>query len=93
MDFVVGLPGSSGKTVILVMVDRLSKYAHFVALSSTFIAASVAAKFVEEVVRLDGIPKCIVSNCNPRFLSSFWQGIFHLARDNFCDEYRIPPLK
>ena len=67
MDFIKGLPKSEGMDTILVVVDQLSKYAHFVALRHPFIAQTVAAIFVKEVVKLHGSPRTITTNCDKVF--------------------------
>lgn len=64
--------------MILVVVDRLSKYAHFLPLVTNFTSSMVAAIFVKEIKRLHGIPRSIVSDMDRIFLSSFWREIFKL---------------
>jgi transposase InsO family protein len=80
MDFVKGLLSSMGRNVIMVVVvDRLSKYAHFVALTHPYTASTVARLFMDNIFKLHGIPKTIVSDYDPVFTSNFWQEIFRLS--------------
>ncbi|CAM8976306.1 unnamed protein product [Rhodiola kirilowii] len=76
MDFITCLPKSKGKTTIMVVVDRLSKYAHFSPLAKGFTAESVAGVFARDNCRLHGIPTYIISDRDPVLLSSFWQELF-----------------
>jgi len=76
MDFITGLPKSEGKSVIMVVVDRLTKYAHFCALSHPFKASIVSSAFMETIQKLHGNPKIIVSDRDPIFTGNFWTGLF-----------------
>jgi hypothetical protein len=78
MDFVDGLPNSRGKTMVFVVVDCLSKYAHFVAISHPYTAMSVAQVFFENIFKLNGMPKSIVCDRDPAFTSHFWKELFQL---------------
>ena len=68
-----------GKDCIFVVVDRLTKYAHFFAISVQYTASQVAELFFHDVFRLHGLPKTIVSDRNNRFLGGFWQELFCLV--------------
>lgn len=72
MDFITGLPLSKGYYVILVVIDCLSKFAHFASLRSNFTAQQVAEVFLQNVVKLHGIPTSIVSDRDKTFTSSLW---------------------
>lgn len=76
MDFIEGLPKSHGKDVILVVVDRLTKYAHFVAMSHPFDTQDVIQVFMENVYRLHGMPVAIVSDRDRIFTSELFQNVF-----------------
>ena len=72
MNFITGLPNSEGKSVIMVVVDRLTKYAHFCALSHPFKESTFATAFMETIPKLHGNPKIIVSDRDPIFTGNFW---------------------
>jgi hypothetical protein len=60
MDFIEALPKVGGKSVILTVVDRFSKYAHFIPLAHPYTGESVAKAFFSNIVRLHGFPTSIV---------------------------------
>eukprot|EP00253_Pinus_taeda_P035184 PITA_35184 len=78
MDFITGLPKSGNKSVIMVVVDRLSKYAHFCTLPHPFTPTLVAQPFMDQIFKLHGMPTSIVSDRDPIFTSNFWQELFRL---------------
>jgi hypothetical protein len=79
MDFIEGLPKVHGKSVILTVVDRFSKYAHFIALGHPYTASSVARAFFDGIVRLHGFPVSIVSDRDPVFTGRVWRDLFQMA--------------
>lgn len=78
MDFIEGLPVSQGKTAIMDVVDRFSKFVRFIPLQHPFTAPKVAQVFFGEIFSLYVLPKSIVSDRDRIFLSSFWTEIFKL---------------
>uniref|UniRef100_A0A8K9UM86 Gypsy retrotransposon integrase-like protein 1 n=1 Tax=Oncorhynchus mykiss TaxID=8022 RepID=A0A8K9UM86_ONCMY len=73
LDFVTGLPSSAGKTVILTVVDRFSKAAHFIPLAKLPSAKETAQIIIENVFRIHGLPSDVVSDRGPQFTSQFWR--------------------
>lgn len=71
MDFIEGLPLSACVDTILVVVDSLSKYGHFIGLKHPFTTPMVAEAFIREVVRLYGMPHSIFCNRGRIFMSTF----------------------
>lgn len=82
MDFIEGLPKSGGIDTIMVVMDRLTKFAHFVGLKHPFSTTSVAALLAKEIARLHGFPTSIVCNRDRVFLSIFWKELFRLQGTN-----------
>jgi hypothetical protein len=78
MDFIVGLPKLGNKSFIMVVVDRLSKYAHLCALQHPFTASIMAQLFMDHVFKLHGMPHSIVSDRDLTFTSNFWKELFRL---------------
>lgn len=72
LDFIMGLPPSNGNSVILTIVDRFSKAAHFVPLSKLPSATETAQLLVHHVVRLHGIPTAVLSDWGAQFSSGIW---------------------
>lgn len=74
MDFVTGLPRTRNQLdAIWVIVDRLTKSAHFLPIRTTFSLDKLAKIYIREVVRLHGVPVSIVSDRDPRFTAKFWE--------------------
>ena len=74
MDFVAGLPKTQrGHDTIWVMMDRLTKSAHFIATNNTYSLGRYARLYVDEIVRLYSAQVSIVSDRDPRFTSRLWQ--------------------
>ncbi|KAL3497445.1 hypothetical protein ACH5RR_040177 [Cinchona calisaya] len=76
MDFIKGLPRSASCNTIFVIIDRFTKYGHFFPITAYYIAQSVASVFFDNVYKLHGLPKTIVSNKDKVFTSLFWQELF-----------------
>lgn len=73
MDFIVSLPAVRGYDSIYVVVDRLSKYAHFIPCSSSVTAEGVARLFINNIWKHHGFPRSIITDRDPKFVSAFWR--------------------
>jgi hypothetical protein len=90
MDFIVGLPRTSiGYDFIWVIVDRLTKVAHFIPVKTTYSGAKLAELYMARIVCLHGVPKKIVSDQGSQFTSRYWQKLHECldTRLNFSLAY------
>jgi hypothetical protein len=83
MYFIVGLPKSSNKLVIMVVVDHISKYAHLCALQHPFTTSIMAQRFMDHVFKLHSMPHSIISDRDPNFTNNFWQELFKIHGTQF----------
>ena len=78
MYFIEGLPRSQLKNVILVVMDRFTKYFQFIALSHPYTASKVAPLYMQFIFKLHGMPAYVVSDRDPVFTSCFWSELMKL---------------
>lgn len=76
IDFITNFPLSYGKSLIMVIVNRLSKGARFIPLYSPITAQSITNNFSREIIRLHGFPRLILKSHDPIFLGNFWRSLF-----------------
>ena len=85
MDFVTKLPKTKkGHDMIWVIVDRLTKSAHFIAARESWSMEKLAETYVKEIVKVHGVPLSIVSDRDSRFTSKFWQGMHEQMGTKLC---------
>jgi hypothetical protein len=89
MEFITGLPKSRNKLVIMVVVDRLSKYSHFYTLQHPFTASTVAQIFMDQVFKLHGMLHFIVFYRDPTFTSNFWQELFQATGHPIASQHNL----
>ncbi|KAJ0495282.1 putative nucleotidyltransferase, Ribonuclease H [Helianthus annuus] len=90
MDFITKLPKTrKGNDTILVIVDRLTKSAHFLPIKETYSSNMLAQLYVDKIVALHGIPVSIISNRDTRYTSHFWKSFQQSlgTRLNFSTAY------
>jgi len=93
IDFITGLPRSKNKNEsIMVAVDKLSKSGHFIPVQSTYEVVQIANIFMQNIFRLHGLPKSIISDRDVKFTSAFWKALFEGlgAQLNFSTAYHPP---
>ena len=77
MYFITKLPRTNKQhDCIMVVVDKITKDAHFISFKLTHKETNIADVYMKEIARLHGIPKTIVSDKDPKFTSKFWKGLF-----------------
>ena len=79
LDFIEGLPISYKHDVILVVIDKFTKYGQFIALAHPFIALQVAQAYMANIYKLHGLPESIISDRDRVFTSKVWQELFRLT--------------
>lgn len=79
MDFIEGLPTSRSANCILVVVDKFSKFAHFLPIKHPFSTSRIASVFLDNIYKLHGLPQAIISDRDRVFTSNFWQKLFELT--------------
>jgi hypothetical protein len=79
MDFITILPKVQGKDCIYVVVDRLTKFAHFNAIPTEYSAVQVVKLFFREVFKLHGLPRNNVNDRDSQFMGIFWRELFQLV--------------
>eukprot|EP00253_Pinus_taeda_P031931 PITA_31931 len=92
MDFITSLPLTrKNHDSIMVVVDKLSKAAHFIPVHSTYKAVQIAHLFMQNVFRLHGLPKVIISDRDVKFTSTFWRTLFDElgTQLNFSTAYHL----
>ncbi len=84
MDFILNLPKTKdNKKAILVVVDKLTKRAHFIPLSGEHKAEDTARVFYAEVYKHHGLPRKIISDRDTRFTAAFWKELMKIFKDSF----------
>ena len=85
MEFIVGLPKThKGNDSIWVIVDRLTKVAHFIPVKATYQGDQLAQLYIDNILRLHGVPSRIVSDRGTQFTARFWKSL-HAALGTHLD--------
>ncbi|WVZ15126.1 hypothetical protein V8G54_012692 [Vigna mungo] len=84
LDFIIGFPSYKGYTTILVVVDNFSKVVHFGMLPRSFSTTQVTDVFVNILCKHHSLPRSLISDRDPIFLSQFWRDLFKLSDTKLC---------
>ena len=76
MDFITCLPQAEGNDATWVIVDRLTKYGHFIPISSRYNSTQLAEIYMKDIYKQHGFPKRIICDRDPKFISNYWQEMF-----------------
>ena len=76
MDFIEGLPSSDGKNAIIVVVDKFTKYGHFIALSHPYTTQDITQLFLDHFYKFHGLPAVIITYRDKIFTNIFWNELF-----------------
>jgi len=90
MDFITGLPAPNSCYVILVVIDQLSKFAHFIPLPTDFTTLKVVEAFLKNMINVHGIPQYIISDRDKVFTSKFYEQCCGNTRNYVGAKLRIP---
>jgi hypothetical protein len=80
MDFITDLPLANGKDSIFVVVDRLTKMAHFIPCTNTITREETTKLFLDNIYRIYRLPNDIILDRGIQFTSNFWRGLFQLLQ-------------
>jgi hypothetical protein len=76
LDYLTHLLESNGFNSVLIVVDHLTRIAHFLPCIETVVAEETATLFLQGVYRLHGLPRVLISDRDPKFVSGFWQTLW-----------------
>jgi hypothetical protein len=83
MDFINGLPRTpKGNDSIWAIIDRLTKVAHFIPVRTTYGRDKLARLYIDNILKLHGVPKLIISDHGAQFVSKFWRSLHQVLKTN-----------
>jgi hypothetical protein len=80
MDFITDLPNSKDFDSIFVVVDQLTKMAHFMPYKKMVISEEIVRLFMDNIYKYHGLPDNIIFDCGSQFISKFWQSLFKILK-------------